>query len=52
MADLGGAGGNLVATSGGVWGTDGIGMTEWVWFAPDGDLPRSSALARGPAGGL
>jgi hypothetical protein len=36
--NIGGSGGNLVATSGGVWGTIGVGMSEWVWFAPDGDL--------------
>ncbi|HMH35749.1 MAG TPA: hypothetical protein VK584_02335, partial [Streptosporangiaceae bacterium] len=31
------SGGNLLATAGGVWGTTGSGMSEWVWFAPGGD---------------
>jgi hypothetical protein len=44
--------GNLVATSGGVWGTDGSGMSEWVWFAPGGDLSRSSRVTQGAGGGL
>jgi hypothetical protein len=48
----GGNGGNLVATSGGVWGTTGSGMSEWVWFAPGGDLGRSSRLGQGAGGGL
>jgi hypothetical protein len=48
----GGSGGNLVATSGGVWGTTGSGMSEWVWFAPGGDLSRSSRLGQGAGGGL
>jgi len=45
-------GGNLVATSGGVWGTSGIGMSEWVWFAPDGDLARSTRIGQGAGAGL
>ena len=48
----GGSGGNLVATSGGVWGTAGSGMSEWVWFAPGGDLGRSSRVTQGAGGGL
>ena len=44
--------GNLVATSGGVWGTDGSGMSEWVWFAPGGDLSSSSRVTQGAGGGL
>ncbi len=44
--------GNLVATSGGVWGTDGSGMSEWVWFAPGGDLARSFRVTQGAGGGL
>jgi len=31
------SGGNLLATAGGVWGTTGSGMSEWVWFAPGGN---------------
>ncbi len=48
---VGGAG-NLVATSGGVWGTAGSGMSEWVWFAPGGDLARSFRVGQGAGGGL
>jgi hypothetical protein len=48
----GGEGGNLVATSGGVWGTAGTGMSEWVWFAPGGDLGFSSRVTQGAGGGL
>jgi hypothetical protein len=48
----GGSGGNLVATSGGVWGTAGTGMSEWVWFAPGGDLGRSFRVTQGAGGGL
>jgi sugar lactone lactonase YvrE len=40
IADLTSTAGNLLATVGGVWGTAGVGMSEWVWFAPDGDLMR------------
>jgi len=47
-----GGGGNLVATSGGVWGTAGVGMTERVWFAPDGDLSRIVLVGQGASGGL
>jgi hypothetical protein len=43
---LGGPG-NLVATDGGVWGTAGTGMSEWVWFAPGGDLTRSFRVSQG-----
>ena len=39
-SQMSGNGGNLVATAGGVWGTTGTGMSEWVWFAPGGDLTR------------
>ena len=48
----GGEGGNLVATSGGVWGTAGTGMSEWVWFAPGGDLRFASRVTQGAGGGL
>jgi sugar lactone lactonase YvrE len=51
-SDIGGGGGNLVATSGGVWGTIGVGMTEWVWFAPDGDLTRMVRVSQGAGAGL
>jgi putative pyrroloquinoline-quinone binding quinoprotein len=47
-----GVGGSLVATSGGVWGTFGSGMSEWVWFAPGGNLSSASPVARGAGGGL
>ena len=48
----GGSAGNLVATSGGIWGTTGTGMSEWVWFAPGWDLSRSSRVSQGAGGGL
>jgi hypothetical protein len=48
---IGGAG-NLVATSGGVWGTVGVGMSEWVWFAPHGDLTRVVRVSQGTGAGL
>jgi YVTN family beta-propeller protein len=44
--------GNLVATSGGVWGTTGVGMTESAWFAPDADLTRMVRLSTGAGAGL
>ena len=47
-----GGAGNLVATSGGVWGTTGVGMSEWVWFAPGGDLARSFRVGQGAGAGL
>ena len=46
-----GGGGNLVATSGGVWGTLGSGMSESVWFAPGGDLSSASPYDRDAGGG-
>jgi PQQ-like domain len=46
-----GGGGNLVATSGGVWGTLGSGMSESVWFAPGGDLSSASPYVREVGGG-
>jgi hypothetical protein len=52
MADIGSAGGNLVATSGGVWGTVGVGMTEWVWFAPNGNFTQVIRVSQGPGAGL
>ena len=52
VADLGSTGGNLVATSGGVWGTVGIGMSEWVWFAPNGDLSQVIRVSQGAGAGL
>jgi hypothetical protein len=51
-SSISGTGGNLVATSGGVWGTLGNGMSEWVWFAPTGDLTRSFRVGAGAGGGL
>ena len=48
---VGGAG-NLVATDGGVWGTTGTGMSEWVWFAPGGDLTRSFRVSQGVGAGF
>ena len=45
------SGGNLVATSGGVWGTTGVGMSEWTWFAPDGDLTRAVRIGAGAGAG-
>jgi hypothetical protein len=45
------SGGNLVATSGGVWGTTGTGMSEWTWFAPDGDLTRAIRIGAGAGAG-
>jgi hypothetical protein len=50
--DLTSAGGNLVATSGGVWGTTGVAMTEWVWFAPNADLTRMVRVSQGAGAGL
>jgi PQQ-like domain len=47
-----GGAGNLVASSGGVWGTDGSGHSQWVWFAPAGDLSRSFRVGEGAGGGL
>jgi hypothetical protein len=47
-----GGAGNLVATSGGVWGTTGTGMSERVWFAPGGDLASSFRVGQGAGGGL
>jgi sugar lactone lactonase YvrE len=44
--------GNLVATSGGVWGTSGVGMTELTWFAPDAELPRMVRVGAGTGAGL
>ena len=46
------SGGNLVATAGGVWGTTGTGMSEWVWFAPGGDLGRSFRVSQGAGAGF
>jgi hypothetical protein len=48
---VGGAG-NLVATDGGVWGTTGTAMSEWVWFAPGGDLTRSFRVSQGAGAGF
>ena len=45
------SGGTLVATSGGVWGTTGVGMSEWTWFAPDGDLTRAVRVGAGAGAG-
>jgi hypothetical protein len=48
----GDSGGNLVATSGGVWGTTGTGQSEWTWFAPDGNLAQAVKVGRGAGGGF
>jgi hypothetical protein len=50
--DLASVAGNLIATSGGVWGTTGVEMTELAWFAPDGDLARMVRLGVGAGAGL
>jgi len=52
VSGIGSFGGNLVATPGGVWGTMGIGMSEWVWFAPNGNLSRVVRVSQGPGAGL
>ena len=44
--------GNLVATSGGVWGTTGVGMSEWTWFAPGGDLGQAVRIGQGAGAGV
>jgi hypothetical protein len=46
------SGGNLLATSGGVWGTTGVGMSEWTWFAPGGDLTRAVRIGQGAGAGF
>jgi sugar lactone lactonase YvrE len=46
------SGGNLIATSGGVWGTTGVGMSEWTWFAPDGDMTRAVRIGAGAGAGF
>jgi PQQ-like domain len=43
---------NLVATSGGVWGTTGVGMTESARFAPHGYLDLMVGRGTGPGAGL
>jgi WD40 repeat protein len=48
----GGVGGNLVATPRGLWGTIGVGNSEWVWFAPNGDLSRATRVGQGAGAGL
>jgi len=48
----GGVGGNLVATPRGLWGTIGVGNSEWVWFAPNGDLSRAVRVGQGAGAGL
>ena len=45
-------GGNLVATSGGIWGTTGVGMSEWTWFAAGGDLARAVRIGEGAGAGF
>jgi hypothetical protein len=47
-----GAGGNLVATDGGVWGTLGTGQSESVWFARGGDLSPASPVIHAASGGF
>jgi hypothetical protein len=51
-SSISGSGGNLVATSGGVWGTLGNGNSEWAWFARSGDLTASFRVGPGAGGGL
>jgi hypothetical protein len=51
-SQMSGNGGNLLATAGGVWGTRGTGMSEWVWFAPGGDLTRSFRVSQGAGAGF
>ncbi len=51
-ANFGGPGGNLIATSGGVWGTVGVGMTERVWFAPNANLSHVVMVSQGAGAGL
>jgi PQQ-like domain len=50
--NIAGVGGNLIATSGGVWGTLGTGMTDWAWFARDGDVSRAVRVGPGASGGF
>lgn len=45
-------GGNLIATPGGLWGTTGVGMSEWTWFAPDGDLTQAIRIGAGAGAGF
>jgi hypothetical protein len=47
-----GSGGNLIATPGGLWGTTGVGMSEWTWFAPDGDLTQAERIGAGAGAGF
>lgn len=47
-----GSGGNLVATDGGVWGTAGVGMSQWAWFAPGGDVGQARRVSQGAGAGL
>jgi hypothetical protein len=47
-----GVGGNLVATSGGVWGTLGAGVTEWTWFARSGHVNQAIRVGPGAIGGF
>jgi hypothetical protein len=51
LAGLTSTAGNLIATPGGVWGTAGVGMSQWVWFAPGGDLTRMVRLTQGTGDG-
>jgi hypothetical protein len=48
----GGGAGGLVATSGGIWGATGSGMSEWTWFAPGGNLARAVRVGGGAGGGF
>ncbi len=50
--NFGGPGGNLIATSGGIWGTVGVGMTERVWFAPNANLSDVVMVSQGAGAGL
>jgi hypothetical protein len=43
--------GNLVATSGGLWGTTGTGLSEFTWFAPGGNLSKATRVGAGAGGG-
>jgi hypothetical protein len=51
IADLTSIAGNLVATSGGVWGTAGVGMSEWTWFAPGGEMTQMIRVTEGTGDG-
>jgi hypothetical protein len=51
MMDAPGSTQAVLATSGGVWGTAGVGMSEWAWFAPNGDLTQMVHFGLGTGAG-